>query len=67
MTTASGSTTRSAGCRCPPPGDRVQVCRACTFARVSALDAGFDDAGADAFVQFLRRETDPYNPQEENT
>lgn len=47
------------------PGDNIQICQVCTFARLAALTHGFDDAGADRFVLYLRRTTDPYNPQEE--
>ncbi len=41
-------------------GDRVTACRLCTYARRAAIDAGKSEEHADALVQRLRAETEPY-------
>jgi hypothetical protein len=44
------------------PGDRIEVCTLCSLAHRDAMRAGADEAWADALVQRLRRETEPYDP-----
>ncbi len=41
-------------------GDKVTACKVCTYARRAAIDAGQSPEHADAFVQHLRSETEPY-------
>jgi hypothetical protein len=47
------------------PGDRVEVCDLCSLAHRDALRAGRDQTYADAYVQRLRRETEPYEERNE--
>jgi hypothetical protein len=44
------------------PGDKIEVCALCSLAHRDALAAGQTEEWADAYVQRLRRETEPYEP-----